>query len=352
MKNPGIALEQKLYESGMSRKELAQRINVSEKHISTVINGDRGISAAFARKLGYVFESTAYWLKVQAEYDEEQTRIKEEHSISPEEIEILKPLHDITAYFIERGYMHNDCGDASKVMQLRELLNVSDLLYIPKITYNAAYRAQLSSNVRVDPFVLFAWQRLCEKETEKIHIESGLNKQLLRDRLQDIKKLMFGGINDGIQSLQHLLAECGIAFQVVRNFRGAPVQGFIKETTDHRLILCLTIRGQRADRFWFTLFHEIAHILNDDYTTRFVDFDSIQSEMEAKADAFAGNILIDPEQYRQFLRDSNCTAWSVIEAFAESVQVQPFIVLGRLQKDGLLEWSDYSDKVRYYKWAA
>ena len=352
MKNPGIALEQKLYESGMSRKELAQRINVSEKHISTVINGDRGISVAFARKLGYVFESTAYWLKVQAEYDEEQTRIKEENSISPEEIEILKPLHDIMAHFIERGYMHNDCGDASKVMQLRELLNVSDLLYIPKITYNAAYRAQLSSNVRVDPYVLFAWQRLCEKETEKIAIEASLNTLLLRSRLQDIKKLMFGGINNGIQSLQHLLAECGIAFQVVRNFRGAPVQGFIKETADHRLILCLTIRGQRADRFWFTLFHEIAHILNGDYTARFVDFDSIQSDMEATADAFASNILIDPEKYRQFLRDSNCTAWSVIEVFAESIQVQPFIVLGRLQKDGLLEWSDYPDKVKYYRWAA
>ena len=351
MMSPGLFLEQELNKYGMSRKELAQRINVSEKHICTVINGERGISAAFARKLGYVFQSTAYWLDVQAKYDEEQTRIKEENSISSEEVEILKPLHDITAYFIERGYMHNDCGDASKVMQLRELLNVSDLLYIPNITYNAAYRVQLSSNVRVDPFVLFAWQRLCEKETESIHIESSLNKQLLHDRLQDIKKMMFGGINDGIQSLQHLLAECGIAFQVVRNFRGAPVQGFIKETADHRLILCLTIRGQRADRFWFTLFHEIAHILNNDYTARFVDFDSIQNEMEAKADTFASNILIDPAQYRQFLRDNNCTVWSNIETFAESIHVQPFIVLGRLQNDGLLEWSDYSDKVRYYKWA-
>lgn len=351
MTNPGTTLEQKLKDSGMSRKELAQRVNVSEKHISTVINNERGISTTFARKLGYVFEDTAFWLQVQAEYDEEQTRIKEENSISPEEIEILKPLHDITTYFIERGYMHNDCGEASKVMQLRKLLNVSDLLYIPKITYNAAYRAQLSSNVRVDPFVLFAWQRLCEKETERIHLETSLNKQLLLDRLQTIKQLMFDGINDGIQSLQHLLAECGIAFQVVQNFRGAPVQGFIKETADHRLILCLTIRGQRADRFWFTLFHEIAHILSDDYAARFVDFDSIQNETEIKADAFASNTLIDPEQYRQFLRTSNCTTWSAIETFAANIQVQPFIVLGRLQKDGVLEWSDYSDKVKYYKWA-
>ena len=55
MLNPGTELKNKLAESGISRKELAQRIDVSEKHICTVINGDRGISATFARKLGYVF---------------------------------------------------------------------------------------------------------------------------------------------------------------------------------------------------------------------------------------------------------------------------------------------------------
>ncbi len=68
MTNPGTVLEKMLIESGMSRKELAQRIAVSEKHICTVINGDKDISAAFARKLGYVFKDTAYWLNLQAEY--------------------------------------------------------------------------------------------------------------------------------------------------------------------------------------------------------------------------------------------------------------------------------------------
>ena len=189
--NPGYYLEQALKETGMSRKELAQRIDVSEKHISTVISGGKGISSAFARKLGYVFKDTAYWLTIQAKYDEEQSRIKEQNSISVNEAEILKPLHDIIAYFIEKGYMHNDCGDASKVMQLRELLNVSDLLLIPNVTYNAAYRAQLSSNVKVDPYVLFAWQRLCEKETESISISSVLNKSMLENSLDDIKQMMF-----------------------------------------------------------------------------------------------------------------------------------------------------------------
>ena len=77
MVSPGAELEKRLTESGMSRKELAQRINVSEKHICTVLNGNRGISSAFARKLGYVFADTTFWVNLQAIYDEEQMKLKE-----------------------------------------------------------------------------------------------------------------------------------------------------------------------------------------------------------------------------------------------------------------------------------
>ena len=63
MKEPGEVLQEKLNENGMSRKELAIRTGSTEKHICTVINGDRSISAAFARKLGYVFEDASFWRK-------------------------------------------------------------------------------------------------------------------------------------------------------------------------------------------------------------------------------------------------------------------------------------------------
>ena len=351
MKHPGEVLQEKLNESGMTRKELAVRTGVSEKHVGTIVTANKDISAAYARKLGYVFENAGFWMNLQAEYDAEQLRIQEENNISKEEIDLLKPLHEITDYFIESGYIHNDCGDASKVMQLRDFLNISDLTLIPQIPYYAAYRAQLTSNIKVDPYVLFAWQRLCEKETEDISVNKALDKKLLQNSIGIIKKLMFGDINRGIQALQNVLAECGVVFQVVKNFRGAPVQGFIKETSDGRLILCLTIRGKRADRFWFTLFHEIAHILNGDYKTKFVDFDSVQGKAEELADRFASDTLIAPDMYRQFIMSGDCTSWRSIKTFAEAVDVEPFIVLGRLQNDEYLDWSEYPDKVVRYEWA-
>jgi HTH-type transcriptional regulator/antitoxin HigA len=351
MLHPGEILQEMMKKNGMTRKELAIRTGVTEKHICTVVNGDNGISTSFARKLGYVFENADYWISTQAKYDAWQLQIQEEHNISQKEIDLLKPLHDIISYFIECGYLHNNCGDASKVIQLREFLQISDLTLIPKITYNAAYRAQLSSNIKVDPYVLFAWQRMCEKKTECVPASESLNIELLCENIQKIKSFMFSNINQGIQELQCLFAECGIAFQVVKNFRGAPVQGFIKEASDGHLILCLTIRGKRADRFWFTLFHEIAHILHGDYKTRFVDFDSVQGKAEQLADQYAGDILIPPEKYRAFILSKDCTSWNNIKAFAEAVGVQPFVVLGRLQNDGYLDWSDYPEEVVRYEWA-
>jgi HTH-type transcriptional regulator / antitoxin HigA len=351
MRHPGEELQEKLNISGMSRKELALRTNVTEKHICTVVNGDKGISTAFARKLGYVFETPKYWINLQAEYDAYQLSLKEEYEISQPEIELLKPLRDIMKYFMECGYMHNNCGDASKVIQLREFLQISDLTQIPKITYNAAYRAQLTNNVKVDPYVLFAWQRLCEKQTDNITVKKSADKELLQNSVEQIKEAMFGSINKGIQEIQGILADCGIAFQVVQNFRGAPVQGFIKEIADNRLILCLTIRGKRADRFWFTLFHEIAHIIHGDYKTRFVDFDSVQGKAEQLADQYARDILIPPEEYRKFIMSKDCTSWDRITAFAKTIGVEPFIVLGRLQNDEYLDWSDYPEKVVRYEWA-
>jgi len=351
MCNPSDELKKKLAETGMSRKELAVRTGVTEKHICTILNGDRSISTAYARKLGYVFPKPKDWIQLVVNYEAEQLRIKEENEITSEEISILKPLHEINQYFIQQGYIENDCGDASKVMALRGFLRVSNLTQITSIPSPAVYRAQLTKNTAVNPYVLFAWQRLCEEETLKVMPKVKLNKKLLLKKIPEIKAQMFGAINSGISKLTEMLSECGIAFKVVKNFRGAPVQGFVKKTEEEKLILCLTIRGKRADSFWFTLFHEIGHVINEDYKLKFVDFNSFNGDAEGRADEFAKNTLISPKLYSKFITEQDCTSWNGIEKFAKESGVQPFIVLGRLQKDEILDWSDYPDKVVRYSWA-
>lgn len=69
-------------------------------------------------------------------------------------------------------------------------------------------------------------------------------------------------IINGTKEISVSFAKCGIAFAVVKHFKGAPVQGMIKQTKDERVMLCITLRQVYADIFWFSLFHEIGHLLH------------------------------------------------------------------------------------------
>lgn len=360
-KRPGQYLLEEIEKAGMSQKELAARTGATEKHISTVVNGVKPISTAFAKKLGYALEkSPAYWLELQAKYDMEILKFEEKNGITPKERDILKILTDVYDYMLNRDLSKfiEPVKDASeKVIQLREVLNISNLEDIPKISYNAAYRAQVKKNSKVDPYVLFAWQRVCElqaeKAREKLDIDE-FDRDKLLENIPTIKNLIAtesNGINYVLKELALLFAKCGIIFCVVHHFKGAPVQGFIKQTDDNKVLLCLTIRGSAADRFWFTLFHEIGHIVNGDLNVRFVDFDSVSNEMEEKADKFAVDTLIPAELFDNFVKSRLYDRWEYIEKCAKEANVPPIIVLGRLRKEEYLLWSDFSEHNVMYKWA-
>ena len=117
--------------------------------------------------------------------------------------------------------------------------------------------------------------------------------------------------------------------------------------------MALTIRGAYADIFWFSLFHELGHIVNGDVskTQKFIDIvETEQTNREIEADKFATNALIDPNNYVRFIRDEDFSIAS-IKRFAKSQNIMPYIIIGRLQKEGKIPYSWFSDYKLRYKWA-
>lgn len=345
--HPGETLAEVIEDREMTQRELAVRTGMTEKHISTVIHGQKSISAAFARKLEYALGiETSFWMNLQANYDRELLEFEELNNITEEEIEILKNLKEVTEVWTSFGWLDGEANPAAMVLDYRMIFGISNLLDTPKISYAAAYRAQ-SKNTNVDPYVLFAWQRMCELLTKNTDIADEVDVEKLRLRIPDIKKVMFMRANQIQRKLSDIFSECGIAFKIVPNFTGAPVQGFIKKTEDGVLILCMTLRQKFADIFWFTLFHEIAHILNGDTEHEFIDFDSVSGDREAKADRMAGEFLIDSKEYKAFVDSEEYKRFSGIERFAASQNVKDYIVQGRLMKEHIIDW-----KARpRYEWA-
>lgn len=345
--HPGETLEEIIEDREMTQRELAVRTGMTEKHISTVIHGQKNISAAFARKLEYALGiETSFWMNLQANYDRELLEFEELNNITEEELAVLKNLREVTEVWASFGWLDEEANAAATVLDYRKIFGISNLLDTPKISYTAAYRVQ-SKNTSVDPYVLFAWQRMCELLTRNSEIADAVDVEKLRSMLPDIKKVMFMRANQIQKRLSEIFSECGIAFRIVPNFTGAPVQGFIKRTEDGALILCMTLRQKFADIFWFTLFHEIAHILSGDTKHEFIDFASVSGDVEAKADRMAGEFLINPKDYQVFVDTGEYKSLSGIESFAASQNVKGYVVQGRLMKEQRIPW-----KARpRYEWA-
>ena len=76
--HPGETLAEVLEDREMTQKELSIRTGMSEKHISTVINGQKNISSSFAKKLEYALGiETEFWMNLQANYERESERLYE-----------------------------------------------------------------------------------------------------------------------------------------------------------------------------------------------------------------------------------------------------------------------------------
>ena len=110
-----------------------------------------------------------------------------------------------------------------------------------------------------------------------------------------------------------------------------------------RVILGMTIRGKSADIFWFSLFHEIGHILLHSKKDIFIDLEtgSRDCHKELEADEFAASMLIPESDYAEFISNGLFNVTSV-KAFSERIGIHPCIVVGRLQREGLVRYNDNS----------
>lgn len=346
--HPGETIKEILEEKKMTQEELAIRSGFSPKHVSEVVNGKKSISPSFAKSLEYVFGIPfSFWINLQGIYDKEILEYTEQEEIDENEVNIVRELKQLIKYAESLEIMSKTKNVISQIIELRNICNVNNLTYITNLFINQiAFRK--SQTIETNLYVLYVWLRICELSAKKNNITNEYNEKKLKENIINIKKCMFLDINKAIKELKIIFAECGINFQVVKNFTGAPVQGFIKKN-DNRILLSLTIRGAFADVFWFTLFHEIGHILNGDINNNnFVDFTDLVSNIEDKANEFAKKTLINEKDFKEFIKKDNLTENEIIK-FAKEQKIQPFIVVGRIQKEKNNFKLFYNLKMRY-KW--
>lgn len=345
--HPGETIAELLEERGLTQSDLAISTGVSEAHISNIVSGKKDISSEFAMKLEYAFGvPCSFWLNLQANYDAEMAEYNERCSITDDEHTVLECLKEVVRYLRNKGLIPKRGKNDDIILSIRKALHISNIADLNRVVPEGAFR--ISGKSRVDGAVLGAWIRICQLKEQNHAIAMQFNVNDIDVLVAELKAIMCSrGEICPLKTVTETMARYGINFFLVRNFRGAPVQGYMHLSNDGAYSMFLTLRGASADIFWFSLFHELGHIVAGDVRKRFIDTDE-DSEKERIADRFASEHLLPSESFQAFVSNRDFTI-SSIKRYSESQGVPPYIVIGRLQREEYIRYSSFSEYKPRYK---
>jgi hypothetical protein len=148
--------------------------------------------------------------------------------------------------------------------------------------------------------------------------------------------------------LTEAFASAGVALVWLPELRGATVSGATRWLTDEKALVQVSLRYKCDDQLFFSLFHEAAHVLLHRKTVAFLEGIEDDTPQEREADRFATEHLIPTTAYHGLL--SEPLSLERIGAFAERIGIAAGIVVGRLQHDRRLPFSQGNRLKRRLAW--
>lgn len=338
---PGETVQELLETRCMTQLDLANQTGINKKTINEIIQGKASITTSTALKFEYVFNiSASFWLNLESNYRETLERKKDMEQIIKEE----KYLKDIPyAEMAKRNWDYIDKTKDSfeKVINLRKFFSVASLNFGSELKKNLACRKSENDNFSIN--TLYCWLRYGEIEANK-ETYPKFNMELLKENAKTIRTYANNSFLNQLNLIKKILKECGVALVFEPHLPKTYINGVAYKITPEKAIIMISDRGKKDDILWFTLFHEIGHLLKHSKKEIFIDMDNKEkNEIEKEADDYAKNILIPNSIYNNFIKENRIINKSNIIAFSKKNNVHPGIVLGRLQKDGLVEWNKYND---------
>lgn len=323
--DPGLALIVARIARQLTQKDLARKLGLKEQQVQRY-EADRYRSISLSNfqrvatvlglhwKLGLSAWITSGWNVAQ---DISAVDVKK----------ILKHARE-NHWFDEAGQNTSDEESFSYLHR-----DVSD--HIVKFGTPTLLRTGMSVEDHSDDLLLVAWKVRVTRIASQI-----IKDQKIQYRMGDATWLLdlvrMSKFPDGPSKARQLLLEKGIVLVVERQIQGMKVDG-AAFLVDGVPVIGLTLLRDTIDNFWFTLLHEVGHVLlhyRSGLSAGFFDDADTTSleEVEREANDFASNMLIPDEKWKRSPARISKAA-GAIEKFAHELGVHSAIVFGRIRKE-------------------
>lgn len=343
--HPGEYLEEVLDSRNISKGDFAARCGLSAKTISQIINQQSNFSTEvaiqFERVLGI---SAEIWTRMLAEFQLHESRARERAELEGAESWAEQfPVKDLQ----KLGVIERTTDRARWISQLLSFFNVSSPDTWTSVYAKRAIAFRKSPTLQASEYAIATWLRLAELQASEIDTKPFDSKKI-RQFIPKLRLLTNENPEVFASQIVESCARAGVAVTFVPELTGTRISGATEWLNADTAMIALSLRHKTDDHFWFTLFHELGHIILHGKKAIFIDDDGTEDQKsEQEANQFARDVLLPRREFRDFVKTGRFYA-DDIRMFAERINIAPGIVVGVLQHDGLIKYSWHNQLKRRF----
>ncbi len=334
---PGEFLREELEARGWSQADFADILGRPPRLINEIIAGKRRISPETANGIAAALDTTPeFWLNLEAAYQLGRLKNRDSDTVSRRaKLYGYAPVKEM----VRRGWIEPSDSVAVLEQQVFDFFEIAS--FDEELVFFFAARKSTSYDDALTPGQK-AWLARAKKMARAVSV-GPYSVEKLDAAITQLQGLLH--VPQEIRHVPRVLADAGVKFVILEALANTRIDGACL-WVDEMPVIAMSLRYDRIDCFWFTLMHELAHLLANDGRLD-VDLEAHRDEgekpeSERRADQFAGEHLVPKQKLDGFIaRVRPLYSATRIEAFAQTVGVHPGIVVGQLQHRGEVAWANF-----------
>lgn len=341
---PGRTVTELLRHHGMSREEFASESSLVDEEVQLLFDGKMPITVKIANHLEQsIGGSVEFWIARDFQYREDAERL---FGSDKEWLRKL-PVSDMRRF----GWLEASPTPSDETKCCLDFFGVESVAkWHEKYDYlEEAVLFRRSENFDSRPASVAAWLRMGELEAARIKCKRW-SPGKFQESLEEVRKLTRKkDPNVFLPRLRELCAACGVALVVARTPSGCPASGATRFLNDRKAMLLLSFRHMTDDHFWFSFFHEAAHlILHHPHEFMVEGVGDRTAAFEEEANEFAQDTIV-PDEYVAEMKQLKSRSIDIMR-FARKVGVSPGLIVGQLQHRKILSFNQQNRLKQRYEW--
>jgi len=306
--------------------------------INGIIKGNKQITPETAIELAEALGTSAeFWTNLEAKYrlhlaQKQADGPSDESAISRRSrLYSFAPVAEMT----KRGWINTTDSIDELEQQVCDFFGISHLEDVPKLAVNCRQSENRDSETQAQ----MAWAKRVENIARTQDIPS-FNRKKLESAIPDI--LTCSAKAEDVALVPIKLLSLGVHFVIVPHLGKTYLDG-AAFYIDENPVVALTLRYKRIDNFWFTLMHELGHIVAGHKGSYLDNMENLGVNQEEKeANQLAADWLLDFQALSTFIEKTKpYFSAQKIKDFSKSQQRHPGVMVGRLQRENYVSYSSH-----------